>query len=254
MQSTAVKEKLSTQQLCERRNEIVTLITKAVETLSEADTLLKTLCMFGFTFERHTFYSPSEAENKLKTIADLTKQVDSKIWNHIVELGQFRELMTIKEQRKISEALESCPPVTIENVTATLSELLANRPNMLKDLVETAFLERSSGYRSNAGNKINKKQVIDGVFCRYGFTNFGSRPCDRLEDLTKAVAILVGMEKPHITNILSKEREHIAFEGKVKYVAYKNGNVHVTILDKVLLDKLNDVLAGAMGAKIGGQA
>lgn len=250
MKSTALKEKLNAQQLCDRRNEIVTLITKAMETLSEADMLLKTLCNYGFTFDRNTIYSPSEPAKKLRTIEDLTKQTDRKIWDHIVELGQFRELMTIKEQRKINDALESCPPVTIETVTATFAELLANRPNMLQDLVETAFLERSSGYKSNGGNKINKKQVIDGVFCRYGFTNWGSRPCDRLEDLTKAVAILVGMEKPHITNILTKEREYIAFEGKVKYVAYQNGNVHVTILDKVLLDKLNDVLAGAMGAKL----
>lgn len=251
MKSTAVKEKLNANQLCERRDEIVMLITKAMETLSEADMLLKTLCNYGFTFERNTIYSPSDPTQKLRTIKELTKQTDRKIWDHIVELGQFRELMTIKEQRKINDALESCPPVTIETVTATFAGLLANRPNMLHDLVETAFLERSSGYKSNGGNKINKKQVIDGVFCRYGFTNWGSRPCDRLEDLTKAVSILVGMEKPHITNILAKEREYIAFEGKVKYVAYQNGNVHVTILDKTLLDKLNDVLAGAMGAKLG---
>lgn len=251
MKSTAIKERLNAQQLCDRRKDIVTLITKAMETLSEADMLLKTLCNYGFTFDRNTIYSPSDPVQKLRTIKELTKQTDRKIWDHIVELGQFRDLMTIKEQRKINEALELCPPVTIETVTATFAELLANRPNMLQDLVETAFLERSSGYKSNGGNKINKKQVIDGVFCRYGFTNFGSRPCDRLEDLTKAVAILVGMEKPHITNILTKEREHIAFEGKVKYVAYKNGNVHVIIIDKTLLDKLNDVLAGAMGAKIG---
>lgn len=251
MKSTAIKERLNAQQLCDRRKDIVTLITKAMETLSEADMLLKTLCNYGFTFDRNTIYSPSDPAQKLRTIQEMTKQADRKIWDHIVELGQFRELMTIKEQRKINDALESCPPVTIETVTATFAELLANRPNMLQDLVETAFIERSSGYKSNSGNKINKKQVINRVFCRYGFSNWGSRPCDRLEDLTKAVAILLGMEKPHITNILTKEREHIAFEGKVKYVAYQNGNVHVTILDKILLDKLNDVLAGAMGAKIG---
>lgn len=251
MKSTALKEKLNANQLCERRDEIVTLITKAIESLGEAETLLKTMCSYGFTFDRQTIYSPSEPSQKIRTIENLTKQADKKIWDHILELGQFRDLMTVKEQRKIAEQLEDCPPVTIESVTATFSSLLSNRPNMLQDLVETAFLERSGGFKSNEGGKINKRQVVDGVYCKYGFTNWGSRPCDRLDDMTKAISILTGFEKPHITNILSKEREYLAFEGKVKYRAFQNGNVHIWIEDKDLLDKLNDVLAGAMGAKIG---
>lgn len=251
MKGNELKERLNANQLCERRNEIVTLITKAMETLGEADALLHTLCKYGFTFDRNTIYSPSDSGRRLKTIEDLTKQADRKIWDHIVELGQFRDLMTVKEQRRISEQLEDCPPVTIDNVTATFSSLLSNRPNMLQDLVETAFLERSSGYKSNDGNKINKRQVVNGVYCKYGFTNWGSRPCDRLDDIVKAISLLTGFEKPHITNILKDKSEYIGFEGKVKFKAFQNGNVHIWIQDKKLLDKLNDVLSGAMGNKIG---
>lgn len=46
--------------------------------------------------------------------------------------------MTVNEQRKISEQLEKCPPVTLETVKATFATLKANRPNMLQDLVSTA--------------------------------------------------------------------------------------------------------------------
>lgn len=254
MKSTSLKERLNANQLCERRGEIVTLITKAIEALSEAETLLKTMCDRGFSFDRDTIYSPSSPEQKMRTIDNLTRQADRIIWDHIVNLGKFRELMTVKQQRRIDSELELCPPVTIETVTATFSELLSNRPNMLHDLVETSFLERSSGYKSNQGNKINKKQVVSGVFCKYGYANWGSRPCDRLDDITKAISIIIGMEKPYVTNILSREREYLAFEGKVKYVAYNNGNVHVSILDNQILDKLNDLLSGAMGAKVGSNA
>ncbi len=251
MKSTTIAEKLNAELMCERRNEIVSLLTQSIECLSQADTLLKTLSTHGFSFDRNTIYSPSTPSNKIKTIENLTKQADSKIWQRIVELGKFQELMTVKQQRTIAEQIEACPPVTIETVTATFSELLSNRPNMLQDLVETAFLERSSGFKSNKGNQVNKRQVVEGVFCRYGFTNWGSRPCDRLEDITKACAILLGYEKPHITNILRQDSEHLAFDGRVKYKAFKNGNVHIWIEDSQLLDKLNDVLAGAMGAKLG---
>ena len=249
--STAIAEKLSAESICERRNEIVSLLTQSMECLSQADTLLKTMAKHGLSFDRNTIYSPSTPSNKLKTIENLTKQADAKIWQRIVELGKFKDLMTVKQQRLLAEQIEACPPVTIETVTATFSELLSNRPNMLQDLVETAFLERSSGYKSNGGNKINKRQVVDGVFCRYGFINWGSRPCDRLEDITKACALLLGYEKPHITNILKQDSEYLSFDGRVKYKAFKNGNVHIWIEDSELLDKLNDVLAGAMGAKVG---
>ena len=251
MNTTAIAEKLSAESICERRDEIVSLLTQSIECLSQADMLLKTLSKHGFSFDRNTIYSLSTPSNKIKTIENLTKQADSKIWQRIVELGKFKELMTVKQQRVLAEQIDACPPVTIDTVKATFSELLSNRPNMLQDLVETAFLERSSGFKSNKGNKINKRQVVDGVFGRYGFTNWGSRPCDRLEDITKACAILLGYEKPHITNILKQDSEHLAFDGRVRFKAFKNGNVHIWIEDSELLDKLNDVLAGAMGAKVG---
>lgn len=251
MKSTALKERLNANQMCERRDEIVAKLTQAMECLSEADLLLKTLTTHGFAFDRNTFYSPSEPASKMRTLGILTKQTDRKIWDHIVELGQFRDLMTVKEQRRIYEELEACPPVTIDTVTATFASLLSNRPNMLHDLVETAFLERSSGYKSNAGNKINKRQVINGVYCKYGFANWGSRPCDRMDDLVKACSLLTGLEAPHVVNVLKEQDELVCFSGAVKFKAYNNGNVHMWILDKTLLDKLNDVLAGAMGAKLG---
>lgn len=251
IKSTEIAENLTAESICERRDEIVSLLTQSMECLSQADTLLKTLSKHGFSFDRNTIYNPSEPSKKIEAIDTLTKQADSKIWQRIVELGKFKELMTVKQQRVLAEQIEQCPPVTVDTVKATFSDLLANRPNMLQDLVETAFLERSKGYKSNSGMKINKRQVVDGVFCRYGFTNWGSRPCDRLEDITKACAILLGYEKPHITNILKQDSEHLAFDGRVKFKAYKNGNVHIWIECKQLLDSLNDVLAGGMGKKLG---
>ena len=129
MKSTEIAEKLSAESICGRRNEIVSLLTQSIECLSQADTLLKTLSKHGFSFDRNTIYSPSTPSNKMRTIEELTKQADSKIWQRIVELGKFKDLMTVKQQRVLAEQIEACPPVTIETVTATFSELLSNRPN-----------------------------------------------------------------------------------------------------------------------------
>lgn len=251
MKSTEIKESLNASQMCERRDEIVTLITKSIESLNEADRLLKTMTKYGLSFDRNTIYNPSDDAQKIKTIENLTKQADSKIWGHIVELGQFKKLMTVKQQRKLSEQIEKCPPVTIDTVTATFSDLLASRPDMLHDLIETAFLERSKGYKSNLGMKINKRQVVNGVFCKYGFRNWGSHPCDRLDDIAKAIAILTGTEQINITNELQADSEITRFDGKVRFKAFKNGNVHIWIDDNELLERLNDVLAKSMDGKVG---
>lgn len=250
-QSKEVVERLNAHQMCERREEAVLLIHKAMEALSEADKILKTVSKYGLSFDRNTIFTPHDDTKKMRTVRDLTKQVDSKMWDKVVEIGQFRDLMTIKQQRKLSEQISQCPPFTIDTVTATLGELLNNRPNMLHDLIETSFLERSKGYKSNQGMKINKRQVINGVYDRYGFTNWGSKPVDRLNDIVKAVAVLLGCEVPNTSCTLKENSEVEEFEGKVRFKAFKNGNVHMWVECDELLNKLNDVLSCAMGAKVG---
>lgn len=250
MKSTKLTEVLTAEEYCAKRDEIVALLTQAVEKLGEAESLLCTVANYGFSFDRNTFYGVNDPGRRLKSIRDLTKQVDRKMWDRVIELGKFRELMTVNEQRKIADHLEQCPPLTIESVKATLATLMANRPNMLQDLVQTAFLERDKKYKSNAGMGISRRQVINNVFDRYGFRSWGSRAADRLDDICKALSIITGVEKPHVLQKLERDTEITDFGG-VRFKAFQNGNVHIFIEDKAILNKLNDVLAGSFGSKVG---
>lgn len=251
IKSKEVTERLNASTMCERRDEAVLLIHKAMEALSDADKILTSVAKYGFSFHRDIIYSVGNDANKMKAIDNLTKQVDEKMWSRVVELGQFRDLMTVVQQRKLSDELSKCPPFTIETVTATVGELLNNRPNMLQDLIETSFTERSKGFKSNEGMKINKRQVINNVFCRYGMMNRGYRQVDRLDDIVKVISVLLGCEIPHVSSSLAINSESIEFDGKVRFKAFKNGSVHIWVECEDLLNKLNDVLAGAMGAKVG---
>jgi hypothetical protein len=252
MESKEIRVKQSAKDMCETRDQIMGLITQALDKLGEAEFLLKTISSgTTFSFDRNCFFQPSNPANQQKTVENLRKQTDRKVWDHIINLGEFRNLMSVKEQRKVDEALLDVPPVTYETVVATFTHLLNSRGNMLHDLIETAFLERNKSYKSNSGNKVNRKHVIESVFCKYGYANYGSYATNRLDDITKAISILTGLEAPHVTNILTKQNELIAFNGAVKYRAFKKGTVHVQIVSNELLDKINDALANAMGAKIG---
>ncbi|RZQ97122.1 DUF4942 domain-containing protein [Vibrio vulnificus] len=247
MMQRGLKERLNARQICERRDNIEALLTQAVSLLGEADSLMKSIHSLGLCFDRGTFYSPSEQDKRARTVGSLMKQVDRKMWNHILELGQFRELMSADKRKSIDKDMENPPRLSYDTLTATFTDLLNDRVNMLQDLTESVFKNRSSSYKSNSGHKLNKRLVFSNVFCKYGWRY----QSDLLEDACKVFSVLSGCPAPHIINILSSSKEPlIAFEGKVKFVPFQNGNVHVWLLDKELEHKINDVLNGCFDGQL----
>ncbi|SBO12929.1 hypothetical protein VME0621_05100 [Vibrio mediterranei] len=242
-----LKEKLNAKQICERRNQIEALLTQAISLLGEADSLMKTISNNGLSFDRNTFYSPSEANQRHRSLSSLTKQVDQKLWQHIIELGQFRDLMSADKRAEIDKDMENPPSLTYATLTATFNDLLNNRVNMLQDLTESVFKNRNSEFKSNRGHKLNKRLVFHNVFCKYGWRY----QSDLLEDACKIFAVLTGCSSPEIVSILSEAHEPlIAFDGNVKFVAYQNGNVHVWILDNEIENKVNDILNGCFDGQL----
>lgn len=242
-----LKERLNAKQICDRRDQIEVLLTQAISLIGEADSLLKTVSTYGLSFDRHTFYSPSDQNQRSKSLKTLITQVDRKLWEHILQLGQFRELMSADKRKSIDKDMETPPRLSYETLTATFNDLLNDRVNMLQDLTESVFKNRNSAYKSNHGHKLNKRLVFNNVFCRYGWRY----QCDLLEDACKVFAVLTGCPSPYVVNLLSEATEPlIAFDGKVKFVAYQNGNVHVWILDKDLEHKINDVLNGCFEGQL----
>ncbi|HBC3544479.1 TPA: DUF4942 domain-containing protein [Vibrio parahaemolyticus] len=248
--STTLKERLNARQVCERRDQIETLLTQAVILMGEADGLLQTISTHGLSFDRRSFYNPSDQSNRAKSLKTLMTQVDRKLWQHILELGQFRDLMSADKRQSIDEDMENPPPLTYDTLTATFNGLLNERVNMLQDLTESVFKNRSSNYKSNEGHKLNKRLVFNNVFCK----KWGWRyQADLLEDACKVFSVLTGCTSPEIVSILSKmsaQEPFIAFDGKVKFVAFQNGNVHVWLLDKDLEHKINDVLNGCFDGQL----
>ncbi|MGR5178842.1 DUF4942 domain-containing protein [Vibrio mediterranei] len=155
--------------------------------------------------------------------------------------------MSADKRSEIDKDMENPPSLTYATLTATFSDLLKNRVNMLQDLTESVFKNRSSDYKSNRGHKLNKRLVFNNVFCKYGWRY----QSDLLEDACRIFSVLTGCDSPHILNLLSESREPlIAFDGAVKFVAYQNGNVHVWILDTGLEHKVNDLLNGVFDGQL----
>ncbi len=245
----ALKERLNARQICERRDQIEALLTHAVILMGEADSLLKTMNAHGLSFTKDTFYSPSDQSQRAKSLKMLMTEVDRTLWNRVLELGQFRALMSADKRKDIDNDMENPPRLTYETLTATFNSLLNDRVNMLQDLTESVFLNRSSSYKSNEGHKLNKRLIFNHVFCQ----KWGWRyQADLLDDACKVFSVLTGCPSLDVVNLLSKDKETplVAFDGKVKFVAFQNGNVHVWLLDKDLEHKINDVLNGCFDGQL----
>ena len=80
---------MTAEDYCAKRDEIVMLVTKAVDALGQADSLLKTMANYGFSFDRYSFYGIGDEGKRIDSINQLTKQADKKIWDRIVEIGKL---------------------------------------------------------------------------------------------------------------------------------------------------------------------
>jgi hypothetical protein len=255
MTSKALKKVLTADEICEKRAEIELLITKAVAAIGDADKIGREIGVthgLQAAIDRHTFYNVGSDDHNI--VKRIMQHVDRKAWGSVIETGGFRELMSVKEKRKMDEYIQDAPPLTIETLRATFAGLMKNRPDMLKDLIETAFTERDKKYKSNAGMKVNKRQVINGVYEGDFYRNFYGYRAERLQDIVKAVSIINGIKPIDIIAILhnvGRAGEQYYESGVMRFRVFKNGNVHVYIECEKTLGAINDILAGCFDGQLG---
>lgn len=65
MIGTKLSEIMTAEDYCSKRDEIVMLVTKAVDALGQADSLLKTVSKYGFSFDRYSFYDVADEGKRI---------------------------------------------------------------------------------------------------------------------------------------------------------------------------------------------
>jgi len=238
--------------LAKERDEAVIELTKCIEAASQLAKIMSNTVQYGINLGREHFCLIDQDNKKVSVINKLTKEIDSKFWNKLIQMGEFRELMNSKRIDELNNQLRENPPAfTVDTATATLTKLINERPKLLTELVESAFKGRSKSHKSNGKMKIDKKQIFSSVFNQSGYTCSFSRSAEIINDICKAISILTGTKRDNVINKLVRGEELFTFDNKVKFKSFMNGNVHMTILDEDLINKLNDVLNGCYKGQIG---
>lgn len=238
--------------LVSERDDAVIELHKCMEAASQLAKIMTNTVQYSINIGRENFTMIERDNHKINIIAKLTKEIDSKFWNKLIQMGEFRELMNSKRIDELNDQLCNNPPAfTVDTATATLTQLIDERPKLLTELVESAFKGRSKSHKSNGRMKIDKKQIFASVFDQSGYTCSFSRSAEIINDICKAISILTGTKRDNVINELIRGEELFTFDVKVKFKSFMNGNVHMTILDADLTDKLNDVLNNCYKGQIG---
>lgn len=245
-----VRHTIST--LVKERDNAVVELTKCIEAASQLAKIMSNTVQFGVNLGRENFCLIEQDNKKISVINKLIKEIDSKFWNKTIQMGEFRELMNSKRIDELNDQLCNNPPAfTFNTATATLTQLIEERPKLLTELVESAFKGRSKTHNSNGRIKIDSKQIFSSIFNQSGHTCSFSHSAEIINDMCKAISILTGIKRSNVINELKLGEDLVTFEGKVKFKTFKNGNVHMFILDEDLTNKLNDVLNHCYKGQIG---
>lgn len=226
--------------------------------------------------------------------------IDLNVWAWIIERTDLEHLMDkeAKEQLKkqmghiIDEPTEpgqmiteeemakGMPPVSVENIMATLENFMLSAETIFQRGMANAFAKLDRRFRSHNGFKVGSRIILTRCFNDYGSWNWNSDERSTLIDIERTFTILDGKldevrkqdaeleasrreRRPlqHFTKTigeidLARQGASGARQTEVetdffKVRIFKNGNAHLWFTRKDLVEKVNKLLAAYYGEVIG---
>lgn len=220
-----------------------------------------------------------EAEQWKRTAIRL---IDISCWNYLVKMTDLEVLMDKQAKDELCDTLKwvperydhrhgdgkelvnldeimGIPPVTVDNVYATIDKWAGESEMIFRRGIATAFSNLDRRFRSHDGFKVGSRMILTYAFDRDSGTISWGGTWETVRDIERTFSVLDGKRPTYnsIENQVRAERrgyqpqqsEHHGDYFKV--VAYKNGNAHLWFTRDDLVEKVNKMLAEYYGEVIG---
>lgn len=186
-----------------------------------------------------------------------THHLDASIWHGLFERTRMYELMNADQKKEWSEQLDGkdVPVATVEDMAVTMHNQLQNAPLIFQRGLAQAFVKLDPRFKSHDVFSIKSRVIIPNLFSEYGSMNYAYER-DVLIDIERVFAKLDG-QTPQPNEFCQQIRDSQKgwrgpeqAEVDTRYFlirVYKNGNAHLWIKDKALLEKVNKCLADYYG-------
>lgn len=291
--------KATIEEMVAHRDKAIALYRHAFEKIAEADEAMTAAHMAKEPFQAESIVYTDDRIDEVAAFRNAVKLpkrtefahvaerlTDIQFWTWLIQKGELQRLMdkTAKDQLRTQlaykpmrskqgansrelidedEIAKSFPPVTVENVVATLEHFVGDAGAIFRRGVAVSFSKLDRRFRSHDGFKIGSRIVLDGLLgyrdTRFGgnsFDTYGER-FDMLQDIERAFAILDDCEGSNFTTTryaiaeeAKSQRARRQFEVDTEYFkirAFMNGNVHLWMRRDDLVRKVNKLLGEYYG-------
>lgn len=281
------------EQIVECRDKALALYERAYSAIAAADEAIRQahdmahqaapLQTNSYTYDRieeiNAFYRAVNLPDREQFLRTARKLTDIQCWGYILKMTDLERLMDkqakeqLRDQMKYvpdrvdrrgqliteEEATRGMPPITVENIYATLEAFRADAGMIFRRGIANAFSKLDRRFKSHDGFKIGSRIILTWMFDEYGKLRWGERR-DTLIDVERVFAVLDGCSESSFQStlyMLERERgsswdprqsEHENEYFRVR--CFKNGNAHLWFTRDDLVQKVNRLLAEYYGEVI----
>lgn len=229
--------------------------------------------------ERKAFARAIQLPPRERYLRTARKLIDCDTWSWIVERTELERLMDKQAKDELraqmqyvpdkvdrdgqlitgEEIEKGLPPITVENVYATLQHFANSADSIFKRGIANAFSKLDRRFKSHDGFKVGGRMILTRAFSEHGIS-WGSHHQDTLLDIERTFLVLDGKGVASYGGILHQLREATSWgssrpvlvEGDYMRVrVFGNGNAHLWFTRKDLVEKVNAILADWYGEVIG---
>lgn len=181
--------------------------------------------------------------------------------------GESAEDYTARTQAECRELIDQdemdrgMPPVTVENIYATLQHFAGDAENVWRRGIANAFSKLDRRFKSHDGFKVGSRLILTYFFDSSGSMSYQGQT-DTLIDIERIFVVLDGRPTGAIgqsIDALRMSRQGGGYGPKQSEVdteyykirGFKNGNAHLWFTRDDLVEKVNKILADWYGEVIG---
>lgn len=282
------------EQLCAYRDEAIRLYEEAFEKIAEASTAVtkaglmweaaspgKPSRHYDGAEEVKEFFRAVNLPDRDRYLRTARRLIDVTVWTHVIDIAGIEQLMDMQAKNELRDQMKyvpertgrngeiinqdeidrMLPPVTQENIYATLERFQGDAEMIFRRGIVNVFTKLDRRFRSHDGFKVGSRMIIDYLL-RSSTHLYGDR-ADMLTDVERTFLVLDGKSaKASYAGIVEKiNRENpgkwnqaVQFEVVSEYFKvriFKNGNAHLWFSRKDLVKKVNEILADHYGEVIG---
>lgn len=257
-------------ELVKRVEELVGHRNRALDQFKAANDMLKQAdaAYLRAVQPRKTYGMPGDFYPRSSSIEVFRKHLDGDVWRNLLQMTQLGSLMDVKARKEFDDQCDRDPPeVTVDNVLATLANLMGSADDIFLRSVVTTFENLPRNYRSNDGFKYGKRIIMDRAINVWTQGNYRSwdfyhhcYAAERLQDLDRVFHVLDGKDPPErLTGAVQAVYEKcnargLPFELETDYFRIKGfavGTLHIYPLRRDLTEKANRMLAAHYGWQLG---